>query len=100
LRDRNVNGVQTYALPISGRPEFANFSGLNDVKRNEVFYEGMSANPYQFGGIAGTTNSIMRASKYWAGGKVQYAQSNRSYRGSVKIGRASCRERGWSRMSE
>jgi len=77
-----INGIEMNKA-TTGRPEFANFSGLNDVKRNEVFYEGMSANPYQFGGIAGTTNSIMRASKYWAGGKVQYAQSNRSYRGSV-----------------
>src|SRR5690625_4723371 len=77
-----INGIEMNSV-TTGRPEFASFGGLNDVKRNEVFYEGLSANPHQFGGIAGTTNSIMRASKYWAGGKVQYAQSNRSYRGSM-----------------
>lgn len=77
-----INGIEMNS-PTTGRPEYAVFGGLNDVKRNEIFYEGSSANPLQFGGVAGTTNSIMRASKYWKGGKVQYAQSNRSYQGSV-----------------
>lgn len=77
-----INGIEMNSV-TTGRPEYATFGGLNDVKRNEIFYEGLAANPFQMGGIAGTTNSIMRASKYWAGGKVMYAQSNRSYRGSV-----------------
>lgn len=77
-----INGIEMNKV-TTGRPEFASFGGLNNVKRNEIFYDGLTANPHQFGGIAGTTNSIMRASKYWEGGRIQYAQSNRSYRGSV-----------------
>lgn len=77
-----INGIEMNKMS-HGRPEFAHFGGLNDVKRNEVFFEGLEANPYQFGGIAGTTNSIMRASKYWRGGRVSYAAANQSYQGRV-----------------
>lgn len=77
-----INGIEMNKVS-TGRPEYAEFGGLNDVKRNEIFYAGLNANPYQFGGIAGTTNSVMRASQYREGGKVSYAQSNRSYRGRV-----------------
>src|SRR5690625_5224832 len=77
-----INGIEMNSV-TTGRPEYSSFGGMNNVKRNEIFYDGLTANPYQFGGIAGTTNSIMRASTYWEGGRIQYAQSNRSYRGSV-----------------
>lgn len=75
-----INGIQLNNA-TTGRPEWAEFGGLNDVKRNQVFYSGLTANPYQFGGIGGTTNSIMRASQYRKGGKISYALANRSYRG-------------------
>lgn len=77
-----INGIEMNKA-TTGRPEFANFGGLNDVMRNDIFYEGLTANPFNIGGIAGTTNSVMRASKMWKGGRVSYAQSNQSYRGRV-----------------
>ncbi|HET8809391.1 MAG TPA: TonB-dependent receptor, partial [Flavobacteriaceae bacterium] len=40
-------------------------------------------NEFNFGGLAGSTNIIMRASKYREGGKISYAAANRSYRGRV-----------------
>ena len=42
---------------------------------------GLQANEYTFGDVAGTTNIIMRASQYRQGGRISYANSNRSYRG-------------------
>lgn len=67
----------------NGRPQWSNWGGLNDVQRNQMFSMGMSANEYNFGHLAGTTNIIMRASQYSKGGRISYASSNRSYRGRI-----------------
>ena len=67
----------------SGRPLWSNWGGLNDVQRNQVFSPGVSASDISFGGIAGTTNIIMKAGSYTQGGKISYAVSNRSYSGRI-----------------
>ncbi len=77
-----INGLEFNKM-TTGRPEYSEFGGLNDVMRNEVFYSGWNANPIQFGGLAGTTNTIMRASQYRQGGRVNFSAANRSYRGRV-----------------
>lgn len=77
-----INGIEMNKM-IDGRPEYSDFGGLNDARRNQTFFMGLKANPFQFGGLAGTTNSVMRASQYREGGKISYASSNRSYRGRV-----------------
>ncbi len=77
-----INGLEMNKL-YNGRPQWSNWGGLNDVMRNQMFSMGISANEYNFGDLAGTTNIIMRASKYRKGGRVSYASSNRSYRGRV-----------------
>lgn len=77
-----INGIEMNEL-FTGRPQWANWGGLNDVQRNQEFTMGMSANDYTFGDLAGTTNIIMRASKYRKGGRVSYASANRSYEGRV-----------------
>lgn len=66
-----------------GRPQWSNWGGLNDAQRNQMFSMGISANEYNFGDLAGTTNIIMRASQYRKGGRISYASSNRSYRGRI-----------------
>ncbi len=77
-----INGIQMNKL-FNGRPQWSNWGGLNDATRDQVFSMGMSANDYNFGGLAGSTNIIMRASQYREGGSVSYASANASYIGRV-----------------
>lgn len=77
-----INGLEMNKL-YDGRPQWSNWGGLNDMQRNQMFSMGTSANEYNFGHLAGTTNMIMRASQYRKGGRVSFATSNRSYRGRV-----------------
>ena len=77
-----INGLEMNKL-YDGRPQWSDWGGLNDVQRNQMFSMGISANEYNFGHLAGTTNIIMRASQYREGGRISYATSNRSYRGRV-----------------
>jgi hypothetical protein len=77
-----INGIEMNKQ-FSGRPQWANWGGLNDVQRNQEFTMGMSANDYTFGDLAGTNNIIMRASKYRKGGRISYASANRSYTGRI-----------------
>ncbi len=77
-----INGLEMNKL-YDGRPQWSNWGGLNDAQRNQMFSMGISANDYNFGDLAGTTNIIMRASQYRKGGRISYASSNRSYRGRI-----------------
>ncbi len=77
-----INGMEMNKL-FNGRPQWSNWGGLNDVQRNQVFSMGMTPLDVGFGGLAGSTNIIMRASKYGGGGRVSYAIANRSYTGRV-----------------
>ncbi|TRO67250.1 carboxypeptidase-like regulatory domain-containing protein [Christiangramia sabulilitoris] len=73
-----INGIEMNKL-FDGRPQWSNWGGLNDVQRNQIFSNGISANEYGFGGLGGTTNIIMRASKYQKANRISLAGSNRSY---------------------
>ncbi|WP_416446465.1 carboxypeptidase-like regulatory domain-containing protein [Leeuwenhoekiella sp. A16] len=75
-----INNIEMNKL-YSGRPQWANWGGLNDAQRNRVFTRGISASESTFGDLAGSTNIIMRASQYRKGGRVSYASSNRTYTG-------------------
>ncbi|WP_179344471.1 TonB-dependent receptor [Winogradskyella ursingii] len=75
-----INGIEMNKQ-FNGRPQWANWGGLNDAQRNREFSMGTSANDYNFGDLAGTNNIIMRASKYREGGRISYASANRSYTG-------------------
>ncbi|WP_324181824.1 TonB-dependent receptor [Aquimarina gracilis] len=77
-----INGIEMNKL-LDGRPQWSNWGGLNDVQRNQEFAFGVSQNDYAFGELLGTSNIIMRASKYRKGGRISYASSNRSYQGRV-----------------
>ena len=75
-----INGIEMNKQ-FDGRPQWADWGGLNDAQRNQQFSMGLQANEYIFGDVAGTTNIVMRASQYRQGGRISYANSNRSYRG-------------------
>jgi len=77
-----INGLEMNKQ-FTGRPQWGNWGGINDVQRNREFSMGLKANDYTFGDVAGTTNMIMRASQYRQGGRVSYASANRSYQGRV-----------------
>ncbi len=77
-----INGVEMNKI-YSGRPQWSNWGGLNEVTRNQEFSRNSAASDLTFGGIAGTTSIRMRASQYRSGGQISYGLSNRSYTGRV-----------------
>ncbi|CAN5275196.1 carboxypeptidase-like regulatory domain-containing protein [soil metagenome] len=77
-----INGIEMNKM-FSGRPLWSTWGGLNDAQRNQVFTIGLAPSEVGFGGLAGSTNIIMRASKYGKGGRVSYALANRSYMGRI-----------------
>jgi len=77
-----LNGVTMNKI-YSGRPQWANWGGLNDVLRNQEFSANIFPSPVSFGLIGGTLNIVTQASIYRKGVKISYAMSNRSYKGRV-----------------
>lgn len=73
-----INGISMNKL-YSGRPQWSNWGGLNDVMRNQELTSGLAPSDYNFGGILGTTNINVRASRAREGGRITYSSSNRSY---------------------
>ena len=91
-----INGMEMNKM-FNGRPQWANWGGLNDAQRNQSFTMGLTPSDYNFGGVAGSTNITMRASQYRKGGRVSYASSNRSYTGRVMASYSSgMLENGWA----
>ncbi|WP_405564466.1 carboxypeptidase-like regulatory domain-containing protein [Polaribacter sp. Asnod6-C07] len=73
-----INGLDMNKL-YSGRPQWSNWGGLNDVLRNQEFSNGLTPSAYTFGGVLGSTNINVRAAEQRAGTRVSYSSSNRSY---------------------
>ncbi len=91
-----INSIEMNKL-YNGRPQWANWGGMNDLQRNQSFTRGIRANENTFGDIAGINNITMRASKYRPGTKISYASSNRSYQGRLMISHSSgSLSKGWS----
>ncbi|AUC74446.1 carboxypeptidase regulatory-like domain-containing protein [Olleya sp. Bg11-27] len=79
-----INGLE-FNKQNTGRPQWGNWGGINDVQRNQEFSMGMASNDYSFGDLAGTNNIIMRASKYRKGGRLSLSSANRSYQGRLML---------------
>lgn len=91
-----INGIEMNKLS-NGRPQWANWGGLNDLQRNQAFTRGVSPNENTFGDIAGVNNITMRASAYGEGGRISYASANRSYQGRAMASYSSgALDNGWS----
>jgi len=91
-----LNGVEMNKA-YSGRPQWSNWGGLNDVLRNQEFSSGLSPSNYTFGGVLGSTNMHTRASEARPGVRVSYASSNRSYTSRVMATYASgMLDKGWA----
>lgn len=91
-----INGIEMNKQ-YNGRPQWSNWGGLNDVLRNQELTAGLTPSNYSFGGILGTTNINVRASKARPGGRVTYSSSNRSYSNRLMVSYASgLVEGGWA----
>ena len=77
-----INGIAMNKF-FDGRPQWNNWGGLNDVVRNQEFTNGLTANPFTFGGILGNTNIDMRPSGFRPGFRLSSSASNRTYRGRL-----------------
>ena len=73
-----INGIEMNKFD-TGRPQWGNWGGLNDVVRNQELSTTLHPSAYTFGGVLGSTNISTRASKYREGGQITYSSSNRSY---------------------
>ena len=73
-----INGIEMNKA-YNGRPQWSNWGGLNDVLRNQELTWGLTPSNYNFGGVLGTTNINVRASKARPGSRLTYSSSNRSY---------------------
>ncbi|WP_396602812.1 carboxypeptidase regulatory-like domain-containing protein [Algibacter sp. R77976] len=73
-----INGIEMNKT-YNGRPQWSNWGGLNDVLRNQELTWGLTPSNYNFGGVLGSTNMNVRASKARPGSRLTYSSSNRSY---------------------
>lgn len=72
------NGISMNKI-YDGRPQFANWGGLNDATRNQEFTMGSSPSDYTFGGILGTQEINTRASTYRPGSRISFSSTNTNY---------------------
>lgn len=77
-----INGIEMNKQ-FNGRPQWGNWGGLNDAQRNREFTQGLTPSQYTFGGLAGATNIVMRASQERKGGRISYAAASASYQGRI-----------------
>ncbi|KQC32468.1 TonB-dependent receptor [Nonlabens sp. YIK11] len=91
-----INGLEMNKQ-FSGRPQWSNWGGINDLQRNQTFTMGLAPADDTFGGYGGVQSIDMRASQQRAGSQISYASANRSYRarfmGTYKSGLLSS---GWA----
>lgn len=91
-----INGIEMNKQ-FSGRPQWSNWGGVNDLQRNQNFTMGLSAADNSFGGYAGVQSIDMRASQQRAGTQISFASANRSYQGRYMVShRSGLLNNGWS----
>ena len=76
------NGVEMNSF-FNHRPNWSNWSGLNDMLRSQEFTAYGQANKQTFGNLVGVNQLQFDASKYGKGAKLSFASTNRSYQGRV-----------------
>lgn len=73
-----INGVTMNKL-YDGRPQWGDWSGLNNAVRNQEFTVGSFPSDYAFGGILGTQQINTRASIYRPGTILSFSATNTNY---------------------
>lgn len=74
-----INGI-TMNRVYDGRPQWANWGGLNDATRNQEFTTGSTPSDYTFGSLLGTQAINTRASAFRKGSRLSFAGTNTFYR--------------------
>ncbi len=91
-----INGIEMNKQ-FSGRPQWANWGGINDLQRNQTYTMGLAPADDTFGGYGGVQSIEMRASQQRAGSQISYASANRSYRNRVMATyKSGLRSQGWA----
>lgn len=90
-----INGIVMNS-PVTGRPDWSQWSGLNDIFRNASITTGIGFAEPLVSGISGSvsysTNPLEQTKQY----KVAYALSNRQYNNRVMVTFHSGAIRGWA----
>lgn len=73
-----INGITMNRL-YDGRPQWANWGGLNDATRNQEFTMGSAASDYTFGNLLGTQAITTRTSVFKQGTRLSFAGANTTY---------------------
>ena len=74
-----LNGV-TMNSHLNGKPNWSNWSGLNDLLKNQEFTTYGLNNKNTFGNLIGINELNFDSSNYKKGGKVSFSSTNRSFR--------------------
>lgn len=91
-----INGVVMNKVQ-TGRPQWNNWGGLNDVTRLQEFTMGSAPSDYNFGTILGTQEINTRASLFRGGNRVTFSGTNTNYNWRAMATHASgMNERGWA----
>lgn len=73
-----INGI-TMNRVYDGRPQWANWGGLNDATRNQEYTTATAPSDYTFGSLLGTQAMNTRASAFRKGSRLSFAATNTYY---------------------
>lgn len=73
-----INGIPMNKVE-TGRAQWGNWGGLNDVTRNQTITTGVAASEYDFGGVFGSNYIAISPSQMRTGGRFTLTGSNRTY---------------------
>jgi hypothetical protein len=91
-----MNGIKMNKI-ATGRPQWSDWGGLNDVLRNQVFANGLAPAESTFGGVLGSTSIDARATAQRAGTRLSSAFTNRNYAGRLMVTHNSgMNDKGWA----
>jgi len=79
-----LNGIEMNSF-FNRRPDWSNWSGLNDMLRNQEFTPYGQVNRQTFGSLIGVNQLYFDAMKYKKGSKIALASTNRSYQGRLML---------------
>lgn len=73
-----INGISMNRV-YDGRPQWANWGGLNDATRHQEYTTATSPSDYTFSSLLGTQAINIRASAFRKGSRISFAGSNTYY---------------------
>jgi hypothetical protein len=71
--------------PVTGRPNWSDWGGLNDAVRNAETMYGLGSTNFSVPAIGGVSNIITRASQYPEGLKTSYANTKGNYNNRIML---------------